>query len=108
MGNIKQINIKSRTYNFFDDMISLKNFDPNTLKIDKKLYKTIDIYYIGYIIMKDSDYVKINSVNPFYLIIGEIGGCIEEINGNKYLTLASMEYWQNSQNFGIKLKIPLK
>ena len=28
--------------------------------------------------MKDSDYVKINSVNPLYLIIGEVDGCIEQ------------------------------
>ena len=68
-------------------MINIKNFDPNLLKIDNKLYKNIDIYYIGYITMKDSDYVKINSVNSWYLIINELDGCIEEINGNKCLTL---------------------
>ena len=78
MGNIKEINIKNRTYYFFDDMINIKNFDSNLLKIDKKLYKNIDIYYIGYITMKDSDYVKINSVKPLYLIIGEADGYIEE------------------------------
>ena len=50
-------------------MINIKNFDPNLLKIHKKSYEDIDIYYIGYITMKDSDYVKINSVNPLYLII---------------------------------------
>ena len=87
MGNIKEINTKNRTYYFYDDMINIKNFDPNLLKIDKKLYKNIDIYYIGYITMKDSDYVKINSVNSWYLIINELDGCIEEINGNKCLTL---------------------
>ena len=58
MGNIKQINIKNRTYYFFDDMINVKNFDPNLLKIDQKSYKNIDIYYIGYVTMKDSEYVK--------------------------------------------------
>ena len=36
--------------------------------------------------MKDSDYVKINSVNPLYLIIGEVDGCIEEKDGSKYLS----------------------
>ena len=41
--------------------------------------------------MKDSDYVKINSVNPLYLIIGEVDGCIEEKNRNKYLTLVSTD-----------------
>ena len=72
MGKIKEINIKNRTYYFFDDMINIKNFDPNLLKIDKKSYKNNSIYYIGYITMKDSDYVKINSVNPLYLIIDQV------------------------------------
>ena len=53
-------------------MINIKDFDSNLLKIDKNSYKNIDIYYIGYITMKDSDYVKINSVNPLYLIISEV------------------------------------
>ena len=59
-------------------MINIKDFDSNLLKIDKKSYKNIDIYYIGYITMKDSDYVKINSVNPLYLIIEKVDGYIEE------------------------------
>ena len=63
MGNIKEINIKYRTYYFFDDIINIKDFDSNLLKIDKKSYKNIDIYYIGYITMKDFDYVKVNSVS---------------------------------------------
>ena len=71
MGNIKEINIKSRTYYFFDDIINIKDFDSNPLKIDKKLYKNIDIYYIGYIKMKDSGYVKINSVNLLVKNISE-------------------------------------
>ena len=37
--------------------------------------------------IKDSKYVKINSVNPLYLIFNEVNGYLEEINGNKYLTL---------------------
>ena len=53
-------------------MINITNFDPNLLKIDKKLYTNIDIYYIGYVTLKDSDYVKINSVNPLYLIIDKV------------------------------------
>ena len=74
MENIKEINIKNRTYYFFDDRNNIKNFDPNLLKIDKKSYKNIDIYYIGYITMKDSEYVKINIVNHLYLIINEVYG----------------------------------
>ena len=60
---VKEINITNRTYYFFDDMINIRNFHANLLKIDKKSYKDIDIYYIGYITVKDSDYVKINIVN---------------------------------------------
>ena len=48
MGNSIEIN-----YYLFDGMISFKNFNPYLLKIDKTSYKNIDIYYIGYIIMKD-------------------------------------------------------
>ena len=72
-------------------MTNIANFHPNLLKIDKKLYKNIDIYYIGCITMKDSDYVKINSVNPLYLIIDKIEGHFEEKNGNKYLILDSTD-----------------
>ena len=89
MGNIKQMNIKNRTYYFFDDMINIKDFNPSLIKIDKKSYKNIGIYHIGYITMKDSDHVKINPVNSLYLIIGEVDGYIEENNVNKYLTFPS-------------------
>ena len=52
MGEVKEINIKNRTYCFYNDVIDLKDFEPNLLKIDKKSYKNIDIYYIGYITIK--------------------------------------------------------
>ena len=78
MGNIKEINTNHRTYYFSDDMINIKEFGLDLLKIDKRSYKYIDIYYIGYITMKDSDYVETNSVNPLYLIIDKVDGCIEE------------------------------
>ena len=91
MGNTKEINIKYRTYYFFDDMININYFDPSLIKIDKKSYKSVGIYYIGYITMKDSDHVKINSVNSLYLIIGEVDRCTEENNGNKYLAFASTD-----------------
>ena len=57
-------------------MIHIKNFDSSFLKIDKKSYKNIGIYYIGYI-TKKSEYV-ISTVNPLYLIINKIDGFIEE------------------------------
>ena len=78
MGSIKEINIKNRTYCFFDDMIKIKDFNLDLLKIDKNSYKITDVYQIGYITMKDFYYVKINSVNPLYLIITETDGNIEK------------------------------
>ena len=86
MGKVKQIEIKNRTYYFYNDMINLKNFDSNLLKIDKKHYKGINIYYIGYItIKKIDDCENIYSVNPLYLLVNHASGYIEEKNGNKYL-----------------------
>ena len=92
MGKVKQIEIKNRTYYFYNDMINLKNFDSNLLKIDKKHYKGINIYYIGYItIKKIDDCENIYSVNPLYLIIGKVDGHIEEKNGSKYLVFDSTD-----------------
>ena len=41
--------------------------------------------------MKDSKYVKINSVNTWYLTINKVDGYIEEKNGKKYLILDSTD-----------------
>ena len=49
MGNIKQINIKNHTFYFFNDMINIENIDSSLIKSDKKSYKNIGIYNIGYI-----------------------------------------------------------
>ena len=49
MGNIKQIKVKIRTHYFHNDIINIEEFISSLLKIDKKSYKDIDIYYIGYI-----------------------------------------------------------
>ena len=77
---IKDIDIKSHTYFFFDDIINIKNFDPNKIKIDAKSNKDILIYYIGYVTIEDLKYVKSNSLNPLYLIINKVNGYFEEIN----------------------------
>ena len=75
MGEVKQINIKNRTYYFYNDMINLKNFESNLLKIDRKSYKNIGIYNIGYItIKKIDDCENIYSVNPLYLLVNHAGG----------------------------------
>ena len=52
MGKVKELNIKNQTYYFFNDMIDIRNFHSKLLKIDKKPYKDIGIYYIGYIMIK--------------------------------------------------------
>ena len=49
---VKQINIKNQTYYFYNNQINLKDFDASLLKIDKKDYKEIDVYYIGYVTIK--------------------------------------------------------
>ena len=70
----------------------MKDFDARLLKIDKKDYNEIDIYYIGYVtIKKIGDYNNINSVNPLYLMINEMIGHFEEKNENKYLVLDDVD-----------------
>ena len=64
------------------------NFDTNNIKIDERSYRIILIYYIGYVMMKDSKSIKINSVNILYLIFSKVNGYFEYINKNKYLMLA--------------------
>ena len=53
MGKVKQINIKNRTYYFYNDQINLKDFGASLSKVDKKDCKEIDIYYIGYVTVKN-------------------------------------------------------
>ena len=90
MRVVKQIDIKNRTYYFYNDVIDLKNFDARLLQTNKKSYKNIYIHYIGYIrILKIDDYESIYSVNPLYLRIDHGNGYIEENNGNKYLKVIS-------------------
>ena len=82
----KELNIKNRTYYFWNDMINIKDFDSKLLKLDKKLSMDINIYYIGYVTKKPE--YNINSVNPLYLLIGEIDEFIEEKENIKYLNIA--------------------
>ena len=55
MGLVKQMDIKNWTYYFYNDMINIKKIDSNLLKLDKKSYKDIGIYNIGYITVKKID-----------------------------------------------------
>ena len=58
-NKVKEIDIKNQTYYFFDDIINIKNFDWNNVKIDEKSYKNIFISYIVYVTIKHSKYVKL-------------------------------------------------
>ena len=111
MGEVKQINIKNRTYYFYNDQINLKDFDARLLKVDKKDYKEIDIYYIGYVTVKKiANCNNINSVNPLYLMIDKMIGHFEEKSGNKYLVLNDVDetFQKNIKKFGKVLKKKLK
>ena len=48
MGEIKQINLKNRTYYFHNDIIDLDEFDWSRIRVDKKIFNDTDIYYLGY------------------------------------------------------------
>ena len=73
-------------------MINIEVFDSKLVNIDKKSYKNIDIYYIGYItIKKIDDCENIQSLSPLYLQVNRASGYIEEKNGNKYLNFDSTD-----------------
>ena len=92
MGTLKLINIKNRTYYFYNDIIDLENVKSNLLKIHKMSYKNIFIYNIGYItIKKIDDYKNINSVNLLYWRSNHANGYIKEESVNKYLIFDSTD-----------------
>ena len=79
MGITKQVNIKNRTCYFYNDIIDLENFDASLLKIDKKSYKDIGVYNVGYVTKKKiDDCMNINSINPLYLGITHSNGYIKK------------------------------
>ena len=100
MGKVKQIEIKNRTYYFYNDIINIEEFNSSLLKVDKKSYKDIDIYYIGHItIKKIGDCENIYSVNPMYVMTGEVIGHIEsEKKWGKYLVFDSTELHSTDEN----------
>ena len=89
MKSIKQVNIENHPYYFFNDMINIRNFDPNSLSINKISFKNIDavIQNIKYI-----NRVNIDNENSLYLIFNDVDGYIgKECNGDKYLVFASTD-----------------
>ena len=110
MITTKQLNNKNRTYYYWNDLINIKDFDPRLLKLDRKSSMSVNIYYIGYV-TNNPEY-NINSVNPLYLLIGQIDGFIEEKEGSKYLNIVltenNNEVLKNMQKYGVGLKIKLR
>ena len=82
---IRQLNIEGRTYYFYNDLINIKNFNNNNLKLDKKGLLGSDAYYIGYTTKKPQ--WNVYSENP--LMINKIKGYFEEADGDKYLIISS-------------------
>ena len=84
---IRQLNNEGRTYYFYNDLINIKNFNSNNLKLEKKSLLGNSVYYIGCITKKPQ--WNVNSVNPSYLMISRIKGHFEEVDGDKYLIISS-------------------
>ena len=68
-------------------IVNIKDFDSSLLKIYKLLFKgvfSVNIFYIKYIPTKTLDYID-DDKDYLYLFLDDVGGYIEENNGNKYL-----------------------
>ena len=76
MVKTKQLNIKNRTYYFYNDLINIKNFDPKLLKLDKKSFKDFSTYYIGYV--TNFDILPLNKMLTFSILTFIIRTIFEE------------------------------
>ena len=75
MGEIKEINIKNITYYFYNDIINLDEFHGSKIKVDRKKFNDIDIYYLRYEYKKKiTECDEINSVNLLYLRTKDMKG----------------------------------
>ena len=80
MGEIKQINIKNRTCYFYNGVINLDEFDESKIKLNRKNFNDIDIYYLGYEYKKNiTECNEVNSVNPLYLRIKDKKGQLKKV-----------------------------
>ena len=97
----KQLNIKSKTYYFYNDLINISDFKPGYLKIDKKTWKGIDIYYIGYVDKNKPEEWKVNRVNPLHLIINKLFCLVGEKNDVKYLKTDKLKKFSDTDTLTI-------
>ena len=83
----KQLDIKNKTYYFYNNLIIVSSFKPGNLKLDKKSWKDIDIYYIVYVGKNKPSEWKVRSVNPLYLMVNRAFCFIGGKDGVKYLKI---------------------
>ena len=111
MRELKQINIKNQTYYFYNDIINLDEFNGSKIKVDKKNFNDINIYYLGYEYKKKiTECNEINSVNPLYLRIIDMKGQFKKGKGDNvwYLIIyGDADVFRNFANIwkSIKAKI---
>ena len=92
MEAMKQINIKNRTYYFYNDLINLDKFDGSKIKVDKKDFSNIDIYYLGYEHKKKISKSNVtNSVNPLYLRIINMNGKFKKDKDDAWCLITSSD-----------------
>ena len=92
MEAIKEINIKNRTYYFYNYIINLDEFDESKIKVDKKDFSDINIYYLGYKHKKKiSECNEINSRNPLYLRIINMNGQFEKGEDDAWCIIISSD-----------------
>ena len=100
MGKVTDLNIKNKTYYFFNDMINIKDFQSNLLTIDKMPNKDFDIYYVDYTtIKKIGDCNNIRSVNPLHLKFNSTTEYFKEENEEKYFLIQ----YKNMKKFSLGL-----
>ena len=90
METMKQINIKIRTYYFYNDIVDLDEFDESRIRVDKKEFNDVDIYYLGYEHKKKiSECNVINSLNPLYLKIINMNGRFKKAKDDAWYLVIS-------------------
>ena len=60
MGEINHINIKNWSSYFYKDVINLDEFDWRNIKVDRKSFTDIDIYYLGFEYKKKNYRIRCN------------------------------------------------
>ena len=77
--DIESLQIKNKSYYFWNDTINIYDFDINLVKIFKRESKIgVNIYYIGSMLKPYYD----NTITPLYLVINHLFGFIEQTEGS--------------------------